>query len=64
MHRGFEKEERNYEVVHSRNFVFPFTEYKKDKVLVDIATSLVVNHVNISLLYLFESCLSLCMIKL
>ena len=54
--RGSKKEERNYEVVHSRNFVFPFTEYNKDKVPVDVAAFLVVNHLNIGVLYLFELC--------
>ena len=29
-----------------------FTEYKKDEVPVDIATSLVMNHVNLGALYL------------
>ena len=53
-------EERDCEVVHSRNFVFSFTEYNKEKVPVDVATSLVVNHVNIGVLCLFELCLWLC----
>lgn len=50
--------------MHSRNFVTTFTEYNKDKVPMDVATSLVVNHVNISVLCLFELYLCLCMIKL
>ena len=40
--------------MRSRKFVTSFTEYNKDKVLVDVATSLVVNHVNIGVLCLFE----------
>ena len=59
--RREEKEERDCEEVHSRNFVTPFTEYNKDKVLVDVATSLVVNHVNLGVLCLIVSCLSLCL---
>ena len=49
--RGFdkkrreEKKERDCEEVRSRNFVTSFTKYNKDKVPVDVATSLVVNHV-------------------
>ena len=39
--------------MHSRNFVTLFTEYNKDEVLVDIATSLVVNHVNPGALCLY-----------
>ena len=58
--RGSKKEERKYEVVHSRNFVFPFTKYnKEDKVPVDVATFLVMNHVNIGVLCLFVLCLCL-----
>ena len=34
----------------------PFTEYNKDKVPVDVATSLVVNHVNIGVLCPFVLC--------
>jgi hypothetical protein len=45
-----EKRERDYKEVHSRNFVTSFPEYNKDKVPVNIATSLVVNHVNIGVL--------------
>ena len=63
MHRGFErreeKEEGDCEEVHSRNFVTSFTKYNKDKVPVDVATSLVVNHVNIGVLCLFVLCLCL-----
>ena len=47
--------------VRSRNFVTSFTEYNKDKVPVDIATSLVVNHVNLGVLCLFVLCLYLCL---
>ena len=42
--------------MRSRNFVTSFTEYNKDKVPVDVATSLVVNHVNIGVLCLFVLC--------
>ena len=60
--RGFkEKRERDYKEVHSRNFVTSFTEYNKDKVPLDVATSLVVNHVNIGVLCLFVLCLCLCL---
>ena len=45
--RREEKKEEDCEEVHSRNFVTSFTEYNKDKVPVDVATSLVVNHVNL-----------------
>ena len=51
-----EKRERDYKEVHSRNFVTSFIEYNKDKVLVDVATSLVVNHVNIGVLCPFVLC--------
>ena len=44
----------------SRNFVYPLLNIIEEKVLVDVATSLVVNHVNIGVLYLFELCLCLC----
>ena len=47
--------------MRSRNFVISFTEYNKDKVPVDVATSLVVNHVNIGVLCLFVLCLCLCL---
>ena len=60
MHRGSEREERDYEVVHSRNFVFPFTEYNIDKVPMDVASFLVVNHVNTGVLCSFVLCLCLC----
>ena len=59
--RGSKKEERNCEVVCSRNFVFPFTEYNIDKVLVDVATFLAVNHVNIGVLCSIMLCLCLCL---
>ena len=64
MHRGSEEKrrevrERDYEEVRSRNFVTSFTEYNKDKVPVDVATSLLVNHVNLSALCLFMLCLCL-----
>ena len=45
----------------SRNSITSFTEYNKDKVPMDIATSLVVNHVNIGALCLFVLCLCLCL---
>ena len=54
-----EKRERDYKEVHSRNFVISFTKYNKDKVPMDVATSLVVNHVNIGVLCLFVLCLCL-----
>ena len=47
------KKKRDYEEVRNRNFVTSFTEYNINKVLVDVATSLVVNHVNIGVLCLF-----------
>ena len=37
----------------SRNFVTSSVEYNKEKVHVDVATSLVVNHVNLGVLCLF-----------
>ena len=46
--------------MRSRNFVYPLLNIIEDKVLVDVATSLVVNHVNIGVLSLFELCLCLC----
>ena len=61
MHRGFEeKRERDCEEVCSRNLVTSFTEYNKDKVPMDVATSLVVNHINIGVFFLFEVYLCLC----
>ena len=54
-----EKRERDCEEVRSRNFVTSFAEYNKDKIPVDVATSLVVNHVNIDVLFLFMLCLCL-----
>ena len=47
--------------MRNRNFVTSFTEYNKAKVPVDVATSLVVNHVNIGVLHLFVLCLCLCL---
>ena len=52
VHRGSEREERECEVVHNRNFVFPFIEYNIDKVPMDVAAFLVVNHVIIGVLCL------------
>ena len=49
-----EKKERELRRVCSRNFVTSFVEDNKDKVPMDVATSLVVNHVNIGVLCLFE----------
>ena len=43
----------------SRNFVTSFAEDNKDKVLVDVDASLVVNHVNLSVLCLFVLCFCL-----
>ena len=45
--------------MRSRNFVTSFAEYNKDKVPMDVATSLVVNHVNLGVLHLFVLCLCL-----
>jgi hypothetical protein len=39
----------------------PFAKYNKDKVPMDVATSLVVNHVNLGVLCLFMLCLCLCL---
>ena len=38
--------------MRSRNFVTLFTEYNKDEVPMDVATSLVVNHVNLGVVCL------------
>ena len=57
--RREEKKEGDYEEVRSRNFVTSFEEYNKDKVVVDVATTLVVNHVNLGVLCLFVLCLCL-----
>ena len=57
--RREEKKERDYEEVCNKNFVPSFTKYNKDKVHVDVATSLVVNHINMGVLCLFELCLCL-----
>ena len=57
--RREEKKEGDCEEVHSRNFVTSFTEYNNDKVPVDVATSLVVNHVNLGVLCLYVSWLCL-----
>ena len=57
MHRGPEEKrrerERYCEEVCSRSFVTFLLNNNKDKVPVDVATSLVVNHVNLGALYLF-----------
>ena len=53
-----EKEERYYEEVRSKNFVTPLLNIK-DKVPVDVATLLVVNHVNLGVLCFFVLCLCL-----
>ena len=45
--------------VRSRDFVTSFSKYNKDKVPMDVATSLVENHVNIGVLCLFVVCLCL-----
>ena len=50
---GEKKEKRkrkNCEEVRSKELCNPYFEYNKAKVLVDVATSLVVNHVNIGML--------------
>ena len=66
MHRGpeekrrEEKEERYCREARSRNFVTPFIEYNKDKVPVDVATSLVVNQVK-SRCIVSILCLCLCL---
>jgi len=61
VHRGSkEKRERELQRVRNRNFVTSFVEDNKDKVPMDVATSLVVNHVNIGVLFLFELYLCLC----
>ena len=56
MCRGSEEKREKLRRVCSRNFVTSFVEYNKDKVPVDIATSLVVNHVNIGVLCPFVLC--------
>ena len=58
---ALKRRERDYREVHSRNFVISFTGYNKDKVHVDVATPLVVNHINIGVLCLFVLCLCLCL---
>ena len=47
VHRGSERERERerLQVVHSGTLYFPFTEYHIDKVLVDVASFLVVNHI-------------------
>ena len=50
---------RGYKEVRSRNFVYSLLNITQDQVPVDIATSLVVNHVNIGVLCLFVLCLCL-----
>ena len=42
--------------MRSRNFVTSFAEHNKDKVPMDVATSLVVNHVHIGVLCPFVLC--------
>ena len=59
--RREEKRERDCGEVRSRNFVTSFVEYNKDKVPMDVATSFVVNHVNLGVLCLFVLCLYLCL---
>ena len=54
-----EKRREEKERLRSRDFVTSFDEYNKDKVLVDVATSLVVNRVNLGVLCLFMLCLCL-----
>ena len=49
--KALKRRERDCKEVHSRNFVISFTKYNKDKVPVDVATSLVVNHANIDVLF-------------
>ena len=51
-----EERERDYGEVHNRNFVTSSTKYNKDKVPVAVATLLVVNHVNIVVLWPFVLC--------
>ena len=46
--------------MRSRNFLTPFVEDNKGKVPMDVATSLVGNHVNLGVLCLFMLCLYLC----
>ena len=55
-----ERRKRDCKEVRSRNFVYPLLNIIEDKVPMDVATSLVVNHVNIGILYLFGLCLCLC----
>ena len=57
---ALKEEKRDCEEVHSRNFVYPLLNIIEDKVPMGVATSLVVNHVNSGVLYLFELCLCLC----
>ena len=47
-------------MVHSGTLYFPFTKYHIDKVPVDVVAFLVVNHINIGVLYFFELSLCLC----
>ena len=56
-----EKRERDCEEVCSGNFVTSFAEYNKDKVPMDVATSLVVNHINMGVSCPFVLCLCLCL---
>ena len=53
--------------MRSRNFVYPLLNIIEDKVPVDVATSLIVNHVNLGVLCPFFFMLMfmlMCMIKL
>ena len=53
MRRGSkEKRERGCGDMCSRKFVTSFTEYNKDKVPMDVATSLAVNHVNLGVVFI------------
>ena len=54
---ALKRRERDCKEVRSRNFVISFIEYNKDKVVVDVATSLVVNHVILVwCVYLYYDC--------
>ena len=65
MHRDSEEKRREererLQRVRSRDLITSFVEYNKDKVPMDVATSLVVNHVNLAALCLFMLCLCLCL---
>ena len=54
MHRSPKKREERETVKSAQlELCIPFTTYNKDEVPVDVATSLVVNHINIGVLCLF-----------